>query len=181
MHFLKLVSLAKGSYTTIPSFHVLLFISNLKLHTCHKALLWHNRRYATLRKTYILIIIELSVEWISGDDSLQSNWTATVDDSILYLQTQLTQPEPYMEVNDRPLDGIAYNAILQVSFPSQYLYEVWLFAQRRGITWCIADSDSIREQFESGNILNNTVDPMFHPIGMSVVELLLSFITANLG
>ena len=78
-----------------------------------------------LRMSYLqLIISKTFIEWISGDDSLQSNWSVTADDSVLYLQTQLTQPEPFMEVNDRPLDGIAYNAILQVSFLSQYLYEV---------------------------------------------------------
>ena len=124
--------------------------------------------------TLLFIILEFTIEWISGDNTLQSNWSVTAEDSALYLQTQLTQPEPFMEVNDRPLDGIAYNAILQVSFPFQYLYEVWLFSQRRGITWCIADANILREQFKNETILNNTVDPMFHPIGSSVVELSLS-------
>ena len=65
-----------------------------------------------------LIISKTFIEWISGDDSLQSNWSVTSDNSVLYLQTQLAQPTTFMEVNDRPLDGIAYNAILQVCYPS---------------------------------------------------------------
>ena len=45
--------------------------------------------------------------------------------------------------------------------------------QRDGITWCIADAGSTREQFDNATILNNTVDPTFHPIGMSVIDFLL--------
>ena len=74
--------------------------------------------------TFLFIIFKLAIEWISGDNSLQSNWSATEDDSVLYLQTQLTQPSPFMELNDRPLDGIAYNAILQVCNPPQRPIEI---------------------------------------------------------
>lgn len=54
------------------------------------------------------------IEWIGGDNNLQSNWSATDDGSVLYLQTQLTAPAPFQEVNDRPMDGIAYHAMLHV-------------------------------------------------------------------
>ena len=78
-----------------------------------------------LRISYLqLIVLKAFIEWISGDDSLQSNWSVTADDSVLYLQTQLTQPSPFMEENDRPSDGIAYNAILQVRCLSQFLFEI---------------------------------------------------------
>lgn len=59
------------------------------------------------------------LEWIAGDDTLQSNWTATDDGSIVYLQTQLASPTPFRELNDRPMDGIAYHAMLHVCGPSQ--------------------------------------------------------------
>ena len=71
--------------------------------------------------TLLFIILEFAIEWISGDNTLQSNWSVTAEDSALYLQTQLTQPDPFKEVNDRPMDGIAYISIQQVRFPSQYL------------------------------------------------------------
>lgn len=51
---------------------------------------------------------------MGGDNSLQSNWSAIDDGAVVYLQTQLTEPSPFKELNDRPMDGIAYHAMLHV-------------------------------------------------------------------
>lgn len=58
---------------------------------------------------------------MGGDDTLQSNWSATDDNSIVYLQTQYTSPSPFLELNDRPLDGIAYHAMLNVRISLRYM------------------------------------------------------------
>lgn len=50
---------------------------------------------------------------MTGDNSVQSNWNATDEGSVVYLQTQLSAPTPFEEVNDRPKDGAAYLAMLQ--------------------------------------------------------------------
>lgn len=51
---------------------------------------------------------------MGGDHDLQSNWSATDDDSVIYLQSQLTVPSPFEELLDRPMDGTAYYAMLHV-------------------------------------------------------------------
>lgn len=53
---------------------------------------------------------------MGGDNLLQCNWSATDDGSVVFLQTQLTSPSPFEELNDRPMDGIAYHAMLRVRF-----------------------------------------------------------------
>ena len=60
---------------------------------------------------------------MTGDNTLQTNWTATTDSSVVYLQTQLTSPSPFAETLDRPMDGIAYHAILKV----RHLYQLSAF------------------------------------------------------
>lgn len=59
---------------------------------------------------------------MTGDNTLQTNWTATTDSSVVYLQTQLTSPSPFAENLDRPMDGIAYHAMLQVRTFSRLFY-----------------------------------------------------------
>lgn len=54
------------------------------------------------------------LEWMAGNYSLQSNWSATDDGTVVYLQTELTTPSPFQEYNDRPLDGVAYHAMSHV-------------------------------------------------------------------
>lgn len=49
---------------------------------------------------------------MTGDNSLQSNWNATDEGSVFYLQTQLSAPTPFKEVNDCPTEGVAYLAML---------------------------------------------------------------------
>lgn len=51
---------------------------------------------------------------MTGDNSVQSNWNATDEGSVVYLQTQLSAPTPFEEANDRPTDGVAYLAMQQV-------------------------------------------------------------------
>lgn len=51
---------------------------------------------------------------MGGDHSLQANWSATDDGTVVYLQSQLTVPSPFQELEDRPMDGIAYYAMLDV-------------------------------------------------------------------
>lgn len=58
----------------------------------------------------------MRLEWMGGDNNLQSNWSATDDNFVVYLQTQLTTPSPFQEINDRPMDGVAYHAMLNVRF-----------------------------------------------------------------
>ena len=48
---------------------------------------------------------------------MNENWTAVADSSLVYLQTQLASPSPFGEYSDRPTDGIAYHAMLQVRSP----------------------------------------------------------------
>lgn len=61
----------------------------------------------------------MRLEWMGGDNNLQSNWSATDDNSVVYLQTQLTTPGPFQEINDRPMDGVAYHAMLNVRSPQR--------------------------------------------------------------
>lgn len=124
-------------------------------------------RHLVIKRIYLLNWNLL--EWMGGDNNLQSNWSVTDDDFVVFLQTQLTTPIPFREVNDRPMDGIAYQAMLHVRFMfSDQKRSLSDAGQRDGISWQIEDCGTMRGAFANGLPLNNTVDPNFHPVGKYV-------------
>lgn len=48
--------------------------------------------------------------------------------------------------------------------------------QNSGVSWQIGESTALREAFANGTALNNSADPTFHPVGMSVIPIPFDFI-----
>lgn len=101
---------------------------------------------------------------MAGDNNLLSNWSATDIGSVVYLQTQLTAPAPFQELNDRPMDGTVYHAMLHVC-SVLVIKKTSDVGQRPGISWQIEEAGAMRAAIVNGQPLSNTVDRNFHSVG----------------
>ncbi|KAH8111927.1 DUF1793-domain-containing protein [Phellopilus nigrolimitatus] len=91
---------------------------------------------------------DVSGEWITGDSTLQANWTANGDSNIVYLQMQLASPNAYQEIDSRPQDATLYYSM----------------KNSNGVSWQIGPANDIRSFFANGTGLNEKSDTAFHAV-----------------
>ncbi|KAH9926279.1 uncharacterized protein BXZ73DRAFT_49533 [Epithele typhae] len=89
-------------------------------------------------------------EWLSGNASAPANWTSTSSGSSVYHGFSLISPQPFVEQNDRALDGTVYFAAPSV--PS--------------LTWQLDQAAAVNASFHSLGHLPNThaTGPLSFPL-----------------
>ncbi|KAI0347134.1 DUF1793-domain-containing protein [Trametopsis cervina] len=95
----------------------------------------------------VQVYSDISAEWITGDNSLTTNWTTTIGDIIVH-QTQLEQQSSFSEINDRIQQGAAYFAITKDA----------------GTTYQTGQDVIVRAQFINNGKLANTQDTEFRAV-----------------
>ncbi|KAH8111919.1 DUF1793-domain-containing protein [Phellopilus nigrolimitatus] len=91
---------------------------------------------------------DVSGEWITGNSTLQANWTANQDSNIVYLQMQLASPNAYQEIDSRPQDATLYYSM----------------KNSNGVSWQIGPAADIRSFFANGTGLNEKSDTTFSAV-----------------
>ncbi|OCB90969.1 DUF1793-domain-containing protein [Sanghuangporus baumii] len=97
----------------------------------------------------IIIYSDVTGEWISGDNGLESEWQINESSDFVYLQMGLTSSDPYQEIDDRPQDATVYYCTKKTS----------------GVSWQIGPADDIRADFANGTSLNDQAQVGTHPVG----------------
>ncbi|KAL5519656.1 hypothetical protein ACEPAH_1339 [Sanghuangporus vaninii] len=97
----------------------------------------------------ITIYSDVTGEWISGDNGLESEWQINESSDFIYLQMGLTSSGPYQEIDDRPQDATVYYCTKKTS----------------GVSWQIGPADDIRAGFANGTSLNDQAQAGTHPVG----------------
>ncbi|EPT04923.1 hypothetical protein FOMPIDRAFT_1057715 [Fomitopsis schrenkii] len=60
----------------------------------------------------VQVYSDISAEWVSGNRSLNANWSTTSTSQIIYHQVQLQTPIELSEIDNQATDGTAYYAML---------------------------------------------------------------------
>ncbi|KAK7060516.1 hypothetical protein VNI00_001281 [Paramarasmius palmivorus] len=108
---------------------------------------------------------DISAEWVSGDNSLNANWTTTTSGSILTHQVQLTSPKVFAESNDHTQYGSAF-----YSTPNTI-----------GATFQSGADVTVRAQFINNGRLPNTQDTNFRAISNNWPVFALAHDLGNVG
>ncbi|KAL5508744.1 hypothetical protein ACEPAG_4723 [Sanghuangporus baumii] len=107
----------------------------------------------------IRIRSDVTGEWISGDNSLESEWQINESSDFVYLQMGLTSPGPYQEIDDRPQDATVYYCTKKTTGVS------WQIGPDADIQADFANSTGLTDQAQAGT---HRVGPPFNILSLSV-------------
>ncbi|KAI0650358.1 DUF1793-domain-containing protein [Trametes meyenii] len=95
----------------------------------------------------VQVYVDISAEWISGDNNLEAEWVTDVGDMITH-QVHLASEEMFTETNDRAQYGTAYHSTLNDA----------------GVTWQTGQDIMVRAQFINHGVLLNSQDTNYRPV-----------------
>ncbi|KAI0092705.1 hypothetical protein BDY19DRAFT_1054180 [Irpex rosettiformis] len=99
---------------------------------------------------FVQLYTDMTAEWTTSNTNQLVNWTTSVNNGITH-QVQVQQQTQFTEVDSRIQQGSAYYATTQVT----------------GLTWQSGSDVTVRGEFISYGVLQNTQDTKFRAVGDS--------------